>query len=1001
MGINTESRVMQFAAYTYDVSMGEILTTLMQGGCVCVPSEEDRMSRLAASINTLRVNWLFLTPTVAHFIEPRDVPGLKVLVLGGEHATAENIRMWSQKVNLINSYGPAECAIWCACSPNVDIDADPASIGKPVGATLWITDAADPNKLAPIGCIGELVVEGQTLARSYLNDAAKTSAAFIENPKWCNDGSGKRRRMYRTGDLVRYGPDGSILFAGRVDTQVKIHGQRVELGEIEYHLKTYSPPTWFSAVEILRFPGSNRDAIVCAFIQVAESSSEDLISGETALPLTDALNNTLNQLRSELEEALPPHMVPAAYVPMHRIPLTAGGKVDRIVLRKLGESLTNNQLLRYMLVRQGVLRFPSTDSEKTLQKLWAKVLNLETSIDTIGLDSNFLRIGGDSIAAMRLSAAARDHGLLLTVKTIFTSPKLEDMSKSTTPLSLSQSTTPYSPYSSLKVKDTTTFLEKIIYPEFPEIAGIAEKIADVLPATDYQRWTLGCGQLKTGGYNNSFIFYLKGPVDVQRLQLACQELVNRHTILRTVFIAHKHQLYQIVLKQVDADFIHYDISGTSKIPRSILESDIQRPVDINRSNVRFILVKYGLDEFHLLMRASHSQYDGISLPIIVRDLKDTYLGHDLSSSLPYSNFVYGSSQVMKDFDAETFWRKELEGSVMTNILSHSQPTYRNPVNSSLKKLVAVSAAPLDGITFATIVKTAWSLVLSQYSGVSDVVFGQISTGRNGPIQGIDEIVGPCMNLLPVRAKLWATKTLKDLLWQVQGQHLDMSPYESLGFQHIIDNCTEWPKWTRFSSILQHTNFNVGMNDVDAWNNVQMTLGNFTPDHDVSDVWIWTGPSTDGFLVDFTYSSEAISESTAQTMLDNLCNIITVISKTPEAPISAVFFEPEIKLPTELPGQAAGHSDNTHHSEYNFGGQLESLVEKAWGKVYGDEFDDLPLSVTIDIPWFELRGDLVAAAQLSMAYRALQAHVTPEDIIDNPSMRLQAAMLRSRAWPIIK
>ncbi|KFY06569.1 hypothetical protein V492_07948 [Pseudogymnoascus sp. VKM F-4246] len=996
LGINSESRVMQFAAYTYDVSMGEILTTLMQGGCVCVPSEEDRMSRLAASINTLRVNWLFLTPTVAHFIEPSDVPGLKVLVLGGEHATAENIRVWSQKVNLINSYGPAECAIWCACSPNVDIDADPACIGKPVGATLWITDAADPNKLAPIGCIGELVVEGQTLAREYLNNAAKTSAAFIENPKWSDDGSGKRRRMYRTGDLVRYGPDGSILFAGRVDTQVKIHGQRVELGEIEYHLKTNCPPAWFSAVEVLSFPRSNRDAIVCAFIQVAESSSEDLISGEIALPLTDALNNTLNQLRSELEEALPPHMVPAAYVPMHRIPLTAGGKVDRIVLRKLGESLTDNQLLRYMLVRQGVLRLPSTDSEKTLQKLWAKVLSLETSIDTIGLDSNFLRIGGDSIAAMRLSAAARDHGLLLTVKTIFTSPKLEHMSKSTTPLSLSRPATPYSPYSSLKVKDTTTFLKKFIYPGFPEIAGIAEKIADVLPATDYQRWTLGCGQLKTGGYNNSFIFHLKGPVDVQGLQLACQELVNRHTILRTVFVARKRQLYQVVLKQVDADFIHYEVSGTSKIPRSILENDIQKPVDINRSNVRFILVKHGPDESHLLMRASHSQYDGISLPIIVRDLKATYSGHDLSSSLPYSSFLHGSSQVMRDLDAETFWRKELEGSVMTSILSHSQPTYRNPVNSSLKQLVAVSAAPLDGITFATIVKTAWSLVLSQYSGVSDVVFGQISTGRNGPIQGIDEIVGPCMNLLPVRAKIWAATTLKDLLRQVQGQHLDMSPYESLGFQHIIENCTEWPKWTRFSSILQHTNFNVGMNDIDAWNDVQMTLGNFTPDHDVSDVWIWTGPSNDGCLVDFTYSSEAISKSTAQTMLDNLCNIITVISKTPEAPVSAVFFEAKIKLPMELPAQAAGHSDNTHHSEYNFGGQLESLVEKAWGKIYGDESDDLPPSVTIDMPWFELRGDMVAAAQLSMAYRALQTHVTPEDIIDNPSMRLQAAMLRSRA-----
>lgn len=130
--INFKSRVLQFAAYTYDVSMGEILTTLMQGGCVCVPSEEQRMSNLSAAINTLRVNWTFLTPTVAGFLRPDEVPGLQTLVLGGESCTNQNIERWSEHLNLINSYGmnsrfqsltdimevradekkgPAECAI--------------------------------------------------------------------------------------------------------------------------------------------------------------------------------------------------------------------------------------------------------------------------------------------------------------------------------------------------------------------------------------------------------------------------------------------------------------------------------------------------------------------------------------------------------------------------------------------------------------------------------------------------------------------------------------------------------------------------------------------------------------------------------------------------------------------------------------------------------------------------------------------------------------------------
>lgn len=107
--INSGSRVLQFAAYTYDVSMGEILTTLMQGGCVCVPSEEQRLGNLAAAVNSLKVNWAFLTPTVAGFLTPSEVPHLKHLVLGGEHCTNQNIQTWSEHLNLINSYGMSPC----------------------------------------------------------------------------------------------------------------------------------------------------------------------------------------------------------------------------------------------------------------------------------------------------------------------------------------------------------------------------------------------------------------------------------------------------------------------------------------------------------------------------------------------------------------------------------------------------------------------------------------------------------------------------------------------------------------------------------------------------------------------------------------------------------------------------------------------------------------------------------------------------------------------------
>ena len=128
-------------------------------------------------------------------------------------------------------------------------------LGKSIASVSWIVDRDDHNKLAPIGSVGELVVEGPILARGYLNDAEKTDAAFIEDPTWLLEGSaechGRRGRMYKTGDLVYYRSDGNLVYAGRKDDQVKVRGQRVELGEIEHHVQEYMSEAEHVVVEVI------------------------------------------------------------------------------------------------------------------------------------------------------------------------------------------------------------------------------------------------------------------------------------------------------------------------------------------------------------------------------------------------------------------------------------------------------------------------------------------------------------------------------------------------------------------------------------------------------------------------------------------------------------------------------------------------------------------------------------------------------------------------------
>jgi len=242
MNINATSRTFQFASYTFDASCIEILSALTVGATVCVPSEEERMNNPAGAIRRLKATWSLLTPSVLGTIEPDRVPCLKTLVSGGEALPGSIIKKWGTSTCFINAYGPTECAVVAATcyKSTLDhkiLDTEPGTIGTGSGARLWIVHPRNHDRLMPVGTIGELIIEGPTVARGYLNDEVKTAKAFIENPAWASviavaHPGFTTTRMYKSGDLVRYNTDGSISYIGRKDTQIKINGQRVELGEV-------------------------------------------------------------------------------------------------------------------------------------------------------------------------------------------------------------------------------------------------------------------------------------------------------------------------------------------------------------------------------------------------------------------------------------------------------------------------------------------------------------------------------------------------------------------------------------------------------------------------------------------------------------------------------------------------------------------------------------------------------------------------------------------------
>lgn len=407
MQVTPDSRVFQYAAFTFDVSMMDVFTTLIHGGCVCIPSEEERMGMFTSAMNRMLVNWVLFTPSVASLVKPEDVPTLKTLVVGGEAVKQENISRWIGKVNLFNCYGPAECGA-CAIGQFTCRDLRPANVGRQFGGELcWVVDPENHNQLLPIGAVGELVVEGPTLARGYLDDCAKTQAAFIKSPAWPQAAGHRRpRRIYKTGDLVRQNSDGTFDFVGRKDLQVKVRGQRVEIGEVEHHISSYpgialsmvarpsAGPYLHTLVGVMQLTSSmGTSQVPCDEV--------DYLPNERIL----AARFDRAKLVHHLTSKLPNYMVPTHVLVINRLPLSVSGKIDRKIVdawlvrtTRPAEQVTACTSLKSLLRKDDAIAL----------ELCSKVLSMVSEPDSAffksldGSDCLLAAVGLDSIKVIHL-----------------------------------------------------------------------------------------------------------------------------------------------------------------------------------------------------------------------------------------------------------------------------------------------------------------------------------------------------------------------------------------------------------------------------------------------------------------------------------------------------------------------------------------------------------------------------------------------------------------------
>ncbi|OKO92731.1 Nonribosomal peptide synthetase 12 [Penicillium subrubescens] len=789
LSLSCETRILQFASFVFDVANRDILYTLLFGGCICIPSESQRSNDLAAFINQKEVNWVSITPSVAKLLEPSAIPSLRHMVSCGEPMTSSMIVEWAGSLQLINAYGPSEATTISSLQTNCTIKTCPANIGKGSGSVLWIVDPADHNRLAPIGAVGELVIESPSVGKGYINRPTETKSSFLSTTSWLplfRSGQSDLR-LYKTGDLVQYDSDGSILFRGRKDAQVKIRGQRVDLGEIEHWIQKCLPPDneVKTVVEFLK-PLGRETGLLVGFLAPSGAPSGSL---QANIPFL------ASELNKGLSQNLPEYMIPRVYYPVEEIPMTATGKTHREKLRQIGGSLTIEELMSPL--QSSTTSGPLSERLKEpvghiLLGLWASALGIKSS--SIRCNDSFLGLGGDSIMAIRVATQARSEGIDLSVADMMEFTKLGDLldiiTKRPKICHTAMSTKPFS------LVDVETSSQVV--------ASNYGEIIDILPTTEAQnffltQWTVSC-----------YTCILQGEIDVGRLQAACRAVVSRHDILRTVFIKNGSRFLQLVTKSFDPPFdrymadTHLETACPLAVERIIAETG---PIS-RRPIVSFTLISESSQRHALLVRVSHAQYDGNTSPILFRDVSTAYDSVEsepfLQTATPFSRYLYARS-MGPSHKAFEFWRENFRGASMTFL----DPSTLNGGESSFEaRIIAPASGPLPlslrDLTVPTLINATISLLLSELVQKEDVIFGTVMDTRTLGFPGIETTLGPCININPLRAHVQPqTMTFRELCHSLQSQYANITRHAYCDLSDIVANCTDWHPETKLGCMVNH------------------------------------------------------------------------------------------------------------------------------------------------------------------------------------------------------
>ncbi|MBR8835868.1 MAG: amino acid adenylation domain-containing protein [Stigonema ocellatum SAG 48.90 = DSM 106950] len=748
------------SSFAFDSSVASIFWTLCQDKILVLPREglQRDIWQLAHLIAQHQVShWLSIPSLYSALLEHTEstqLISLRTVIVAGESCSTELVERHYQQLpntSLFNEYGPTEATVWCSVynCQNHDLR-NPVPIGRPIANTqiYLLNSYLQP---VPIGVRGEIHIGGNGVARGYHNRPELTADKFIPNPLNQEPGT----RLYKTGDLGRYLPDGNIEFLGRIDSQVKLRGYRIELTAIEVVLQQHS--------DVL-------EAVVSVWED--ESLNKRLV-GYVVLEPGSA--TTTNELQRFLRQHLPEYMIPSVWVRLDALPLNANGKVDRQSLPAPDQVLNSTEQAEGTELEAD----PRTPVEEMLVNLWTQALGL----DRVGIYDNFFELGGDSIQSIQIVAKANHAGLLLSSNQLFEHPTIAELA---------------------------TVIGKIKPRQAQQ-----EPVQGPVALTPIQHWFFEQNFPEPHYWNQAVLLEVQPDQDPSLLEAAFQQLLIHHDALRLRF--EQTQEHWLQTNHGPFEKVCFSQFDLSNIPMPEQESAIERIATELQSRLNLSagpLLKVAFFCFgdrkpsRLLLILHHLVVDGVSFRILLEDLQTAYqqLSHGEAISLPpkttsfqqWSGLLQEYAQSPQLQQELAYWLVEPKAQVMP--LPVDYPEGSNIEGSNC--IVSVSLTPEETrallqevpATYHTeineVLLTALVQTTSQWTGTPNLLIDLEGHGREEIFAGVDlsRTVGWFTSVFPVQLNLDKAETPVEALMSVKEQ-MRRIPKRGIGYG-LLRYCSE-------------------------------------------------------------------------------------------------------------------------------------------------------------------------------------------------------------------